>query len=273
MRGYFMTSARRVFGDRTWWWRSLVLAAILAVPVVGAYVAIGYYLVLMREAAWGLDRGLPRFGEYREVMRRAWDGFVVSLVWGFVLAVPLLVLTVAWVAAHTPPVAAGSSPAQIPWWLLAIFSLLAGALSVLTNMALLRTAVYLKPSAGLTVKGILGLIKRDPAGFRAVTAIALGVFLITSLLNAPAAYARYFVPLSPVASIALRYGWMLPAGVISLPLHLVAYTAYGLWAKDTNPSSWPPLQDPAPSQPLEVEALAQVPDRNDNADGPFSMGD
>lgn|GEM_PF-5919629 len=250
---YLSSAIRMVLADRSWWWRAAVIAAVGTVPYVGSFLIAGYFMVIMGDAAWSSDRGLPWFSERSTILRRSWDGFVVGVVWGLLLAVPLAIFTVAVVfvrAAH------GSGPA-IPWWYLTTLSLMSGALSVFLSVALLRASIYLRPSAGLTIRGVRELISRYPAGFRKVTGIMLAVFAISAVLSAPATYARYFVTLSPFASNALLYGGGFLVALVTAPLRFVMFTAYGLWAKDTDPSSWPPLTGAVAGDSHHV-ATAQV---------------
>jgi len=239
---YLSSAVRIVFTDRTWWWRALAVAAIGTVPYVGPLIVFGYFMVLMRDVAWGVDRGMPHFAGGMEIMRRAWDGFVVSLVWALVLVVPVIGFIAVWVTITLSRAGeSGASPSALPWWFLLSFSLLSAALNVPVNVALLRTSVYLKPSAGLSIRGVLDLIRRYPAGFWRVTTIMLGVFAVSSILGAPVVYSRYFVTLNPVAGIVLLYGGGFIASLATAPLRFVMYAAYGLWARDTDPASWPPL--------------------------------
>jgi hypothetical protein len=263
--GYFKRAARTVFADRTWWWKALIVGAVGLVPLVGAFAVLGYHLILMRDATWGVDRGLPPLSEYRGILRQAVNGFVVSLVWGLVLVPPLLVAVLISTAATVARVGTGSA-VPLPWWSSYVVTLPALALLVFSNVALLRTAVYVKPSAGLDLKGVLALIRRDLPGFRAVTLSALGVQVLALLLRVPITMVR-FIPQVPAA--AITYGWGFIVGAIVAPLSFAVFVSYGLWAHGTDASSWPPLESPSVAAPAGPQPDATPEVRTPGSDSPF----
>jgi len=262
--GYYRRAARTVFADGTWWWKALIVGAIALVPYIGAFAALGYYMILMRDASWGVDRGLPELSEYPEALRQAVNGFVVSLVWGLVLAVPIAVLVTAWTVAAIAQSGPGVSPV-LPWWNTYVIWVPSMALAVLSNVAVLRAAIYGKPSAGLSLGGVLALIKLDLRGFRAVTLLAVGVQLLGLLLRAPITLVR-FIPQVPPTLVTYGWGFVVSATLASLSF--VVFVAYGMWAQGTNPASWPPLRAPAvaaPDSPSDVTPEAKAP----ATDSPF----
>jgi len=256
-QGYFARASRAVFRDGTWWWRALVIGAVALVPYLGTFIILGYYMILMRGSAWGTDRGLPRFSEVREILRRAVDGFVLSFVWGLIIAVPLVIVAFAWAFNAVAQRGTGPVPA-LPWWSVYAIWVWTVALSVFMNVALLRVALYLKPTAGMSLPGVVGLIKRAPAGFREVTLLAVSASAFGLLLRTPITLMQ-FIPQVPAA--ALTYGWGFVAGAASAVLSFVVYVAYGLWAKDTDPATWPPLRKPV---------LVQDPSLSSNLPSPAS---
>jgi len=243
--GYFKRASRAVFTDGTWWWKALIAAAVGLVPVVGPFPVLGYQMIVMREAAWGIDRGLPKLSDYREILKQAANGFIVSLVWGMALVVPILILISVETVRAVTRTGIGATPI-LPWWNAYAIWLPSMALIVFSNVAILRTAVYLKPSAGLSLAGVIALIRRGPVGFRSVTLVAVGVQAIALLLRAPITLAR-FIPQVPTS--LLTYGWGLVVGAVVAPLSFVVAVAYGLWAQDTDPASWPPLKAPSVAAP------------------------
>jgi hypothetical protein len=263
--GYFKRASRIVFADGTWRWKCLIAAVVSLTPLVGAFPVLGYRMVLSRNAAWGIDRGLPPLSEYRQILKQAVNGFIVSVVWELALIVPLLVLiTVETVMAVTR---AGHATSPIlPWWNTYAVWLPSMALMALTNIAILRTAVYLKPSAGLSIAGVFALIKRNPAGFRSVTLLAIGVQAISLLLRTPIILAR-FIPQIPAP--VLTYGWGLVVAAVVVPLMFVVAVAYGLWAQDTDPASWPPLMAPAVPAPTDAHLDSASPAQTLPTDSPF----
>ncbi len=253
--GYARRSARIIFGDKTWWWRALAVAAMGVIPLLGPFIVVGYGMVLMRSVAWGDDSGLPPFSG-GEIGRRALDGFVVTFVWSLLLVVPLSVYVVTSVfraalatAGTTPPVTA------TPWWFSLAVSLGGLVLSLIMNVAVLRAAIYLSPSAGLKLSYIIDFIRRFRPGYLRVSGLMLLVSALGIVLAAPGTYLNYVVQLSPVVRTAVTYGSALVVGVLMSPLRLMVYCAYGLWARDTDPSSWPPL---GTRQQLDTQEQAQT---------------
>jgi len=263
--GYFKRASRTVFTDGTWWWKSLIAAATGLVPVVGAFPVLGYQMIVMREAAWGIDRGLPRLSDYREILKQAANGFIVSLVWGIALVVPTLILVSVETVMAVTHTGFGAAP-TLPWWNTYAIWFPSMALIVFSNIAILRTAVYLKPSAGLSLAGVIALIRRDPVGFRSVTLLAVGVQAIALLLRAPITLAR-FIPQVPAS--VLTYGWGLVVGAVLAPLSFVVAVAYGLWAQNTDPASWPPLAAPSVAAPSVPRRDAMQGVQTPPSDSPF----
>lgn len=262
---YYKRAAAVVFADRTWWWKALIVGAIGLVPVFGAFPILGYHLILMRDAAWGVDRGLPAISEYPEILRQAVNGFVVSLVWGLVLLFPILALVFVWTAASIAHAGPGPAP-TLPWWNSYVIWLPTMALTVFSNVALLRTAVYVKPSAGLSLAGVLALIKRDLPGFLSVTLLAIGVQILALLLRIPITLARFVPQVSPSA---ITYGWGFVVGAIAAPLSFMVFVAYGLWAQGMNPASWPPLEAPGVAAPASPQSDTASDVERPGSDSPF----
>ena len=268
--GYFVRSARIVLRDRTWWWRTAALAVIQLVPIAGVIVLVGYEMMLMRDAAWGVDRGLPKFSKGSEILRNGAYGYAVMLVWSLVI-VPVTFVMVAgllfsWLGHMVP----GVVPVA-PWWFYTPISALAVALSVWINVALVRTAVYQKIGAGLSPFGVRGLITAGRAGFARVTGLMLSVGITGILLAALSAYVRQVVlHLSGLPSTAALYGWALVIDLVFIPLHLVVACAYGLWAAETDPTSWPPLGPVARAADPDADGSPVLASSTDGGSNPSS---
>lgn len=247
--GYFARAARSVFGDRTLWWRILALAVVGIVPLLGSLVQTGYMMVIMRDAAWSIDRGLPAFSERDQIFRQGLVGLLVSLVWGLALAAVLIVPIIIWVVVI---VTTGTEP-TVPWWFGVAISVFLAPFIVFMYVAFVRSAVYQKVSPGLSVSGVRQLIAANRSGFKGVALPAVAVGLLSAALSAPSPLIVRQLETSAFSVFVFPYAWAFLLSLFTLPLHLTIARSYGLWAAETDPASWPPLE-PA------VEAHNVVPD-------------
>ena len=240
---YFGRSARIVFNDPTWWWRTPVLALIGMVPILGTVVILGYQMVLMRDVAWGVERGLPRFNESSEILSRGWIGFVVSLVWGLILIPLVIIAGVALVLVQLPAIMASptSTPPSTPWWFVALVTLPSIAINVFAMVAVLRAAIYMQTSAGLSLAAVRDLIGRAKSGFVHVSVLMVSVALLGLVLALPATYLRQIAYFPAALGLPLTYAAGFVLRLITAPLSLIVACAYGLWARQTDVASWPPL--------------------------------
>lgn len=235
--GYFARAAHSVFRDRSLWWRTPILGAAQLVPLLGSLVVTGYMMIIMRDAAWSVDRGLPHFGERDQILRQGFTGAVVSLVWGLLLGLVFVVPCFIWGALTA---LSGDAPA-IPWWLGLVISTPIALISVFLYVALVRSAIYQKISVGLSISGIRALIAANREGFKDIAWPALAVALFGVMLSAPSTLVVRQLDASSALALALPYVWTFGVSLLTVPLQLTVAHAYGLWARDTDPASWPPL--------------------------------
>lgn len=244
---YFTDSAHTVFSDRTIWWRIPVLAAIDAVPFFGSFLTMGYAMIVMREAAWRTGRRLPSFAQVGEILTRGVHGFVISLVYGLVL-VPLFMLALlVWAIPNFSAFAEGAPPAA-PWWLALTIATPSALLAPFVYASLLRSAIYLTASAGLNAVGVLNMIALRRKTFLSVAGIALAVAVLGVVLSIPAMTLSRILELPALVRTIGTLGLGLVLRLVSQPLALIVATAYGSWASETIPSTWPPERDAHRSQ-------------------------
>jgi hypothetical protein len=252
--GYFARSARIVFSDPSWLWRSAVLGLVTSVPILGPVFTTGYWMALMRDRAWGVERGLPPFSESGEFWRHGWRGLVVSLVWSLALLPLLLLVACAGMAATATLTSATdkqSASDVLSLTLYVVLLLLSGVLNIPLAVAQLRTAVYLKIEAGLSISAVRDLVRRHKEGFWRVTGLMLAVLAVGGAAGLVPTILRLVLHLSSQAGLLLAVGWGLSIAVLLAPLHLVVRVAYGLWGHETQVSTWPPLVLPDTSAPVQ----------------------
>jgi len=239
--GYAREAARRVFADGTIWWRAVVLSAVQLIPILGAFVVTGYMMIAMRDAARRVDQGLPRFNQRGEILRRGLDGFIVSLVWTLPLVVLTVIGVIGLVLLSLPAVIEGAPIAEPPWWLTLAIGLPLAILTVFVDVAILRAAVYLKASAGLSIRGVRELIRMNRHGFKYVAWLPVATIFLGLLLTLPGTLLSQNPELPAYATLGLANLSSFVVGMVTVPLHLIVMTAYGLWGSETDPATWPPL--------------------------------
>ncbi|TLN26317.1 DUF4013 domain-containing protein [bacterium] len=244
---YLARATRRVFSDGTLWWRAPALAALQLVPILNWFTTTGYVLMVMRDAAWGIDRGLPRFSEFKEILKNGVSGFVVSLVWSLVLVPVVMVALLAVILPSVPSIMNGYPAAPVfPWWFGPAIAAPSAFLSIFMYVAWLRTAVYVTSSAGLSVAGVRDLIRSNSTEFGRVAWLAFAAGLLPSILAVPGALLVQATNLPAGAASAISYTSSFVVGVLGVVMSLIAGAAYGTWASSPGPSSWPPLaQEPS----------------------------
>jgi len=256
--GYFARAARIVFGDRTFWWRVPVLSLINAVPIAGSLALLGYMMVMMRDAAWSTGRGLPSFSEKGEILNRGISGFVISLVWGLAALPFFMVAMIYWMASNFSVWMTGVPPVA-PWWLGLTMTVPIALLTPLIYTAMLRSAIYLTMSAGLSLRGVRQLIAMNLEGFKRLTALALGTASLGLILAQPAALFAQSLDAPAFIGTVISVLSAIVVSLITIPLTLILAAAYGLWAGETNPGVWPPER--SPSIPSYVPVVEQAPDQ------------
>lgn len=239
-RGYFIRAARAVFADGTIWWRAVALSALNMVPILGAFVVGGYMMVLMRDAAWGVERGLPRFSEHREILRRGLSAFVISLVWSLPLIAVFMVVAIGQVIVTLPQMIEGGATSPLPWWFSLTISIPTALLSIFIYAAWVRAAVYLSTSAGLSLSGVRQLIGMNRKAFIQVAWLPVAASLLGTALALPASLLAQSttIPAYVTLGASLLSGFVI--GLVTVPLSLIVGYSYGIWANETDPASWPP---------------------------------
>lgn len=242
--GYFSRSAQIVFGDPKWWRKALILVVVGAVPLVGAVYKLGYEMVFLRDVAWGMQQGLPRFDDSGGKLKTGLLGFIVDFIWSLVLIPVLVAIVAVYVLISLPATSrhgAAPHPPTFPWWFSLIIWIPSAILGVWSSVAMLRTAIYTDTGAGLQVSQVVALTRRERPGFLKVTGLMLAVSAAALLLGILGQYAVSLpaidLTLRPMASFA----WVLLSSLVTTPAGLISFCAYGLWAQDTDPSTWPPL--------------------------------
>lgn len=218
-----------------------MLSAVLLIPLLGSFAFTGYTLIVIRDAAWGVDRGLPTFSQRGEIVRRGWDGFIVALVWTLPLTAVFLVALIVYSVASTIGIIGTVSPGP-KWWLGFAIAVPTAVLEIFLYVAWLRAAVYLKATAGLSLKAVRSLIDANRGGFMRLAWLPVAATLLSAVLALPVTLFMPNPDVSPFIADPVRLLSTFLTGLITVPVTLMVATAYGIWGSETSPGTWPPLR-------------------------------
>lgn len=249
--------------DKGWIKVILLLALASFVPFVGLIGLVGYGLEWARLTAWGIDSSPKQHGvRIGECLASGWRALVVTFVWMFVWM--LAVGIVNSIADVLLPDALAS---------------LIGSLLVLAQLfyilvvyvAVLRSAIYTKISAGLNPSRVFEMVKRAPGdlfffvlipivGGLIVSAIWIFFMLLGGVSVLPeiikmaraatgsfddAMFIRHLTAMlrvvMPIAAIA---GYL--SSVVNAATSLLSYNAVGLWMRQFDVARWGGPSDPLP---------------------------
>lgn len=70
-----------IFEDEKWVTKVLIGGLVLMIPIIGQLVLIGYMLKTAQNVARGVERPLPEWGEFGDILMRGLYGFIISLVY------------------------------------------------------------------------------------------------------------------------------------------------------------------------------------------------
>lgn len=163
--GYFDRAWNALTHDPDWWKTMVILFVVQIVPVFGQVVALGYFYRWARDAAWGIEGGLPKCRSgLRAVVKAGAIVLVTALCWGLVFDAMLSLL--------------GTIP-----FIGLLFDLLFLPLMLIASMFFLvmglRGVIYDSFEPALQVRQAWEMVRREPQGFLRIFAISLLPVLLT----------------------------------------------------------------------------------------------
>ncbi|MGN0073283.1 MAG: DUF4013 domain-containing protein [Coriobacteriales bacterium] len=257
--GYLGRAWRDLTSEKGWWQPVVILALVSLIPIVGGLIMLGYLLDWGREAAWGMDRGLPR--KVGSVGKR--------LKWGFFA----MVIICCWVI---PLSIVGGILGIIPllgWLIVIVAEVCCLVTATIACAGCIRMTIYDRIKGGLQFSRIFKMATLDAPGLAccfgisllsAVPAIVGSVLVMIGLL--PAAGLLGYAGstgtgmLSSGVAIAAGVGASLVGGIFvivvliaiqlcSVALQAMAYRAFGYWVGQFQPAKWGGIEDPMPFEP------------------------
>jgi hypothetical protein len=261
--GYLKASWRSLTADKEWWQPVILLALASLIPIIGPIAVVGYILVWAREAAWGLDRPIPRkLGDLGDLLKLGFFATVIIVVWVMILAI----------------ISVGLS--SLPFIFGVIGSLAGDVLMVggfmICSIAVLRATIYNSITPGFQLKMAWEMAKHDWKGLARVLCIglvgsfAVGVLAVLLLLPIFAGLGILFTGFMygnstfTVAFVSLGIFAVLWVIVIACLVmfadtlvSIIFYRALGIWMEQFKPGTWGPSQQPLPF--MVVAPLATVP--------------
>jgi hypothetical protein len=178
---------REVRKDPEWLKKALIVALVGLIPAVGTLVVLGYYLVYFRQAAWGMDRGLPEWKDYPDLALKGLSAFAVTFVWSLPLTAVMVVAEMAGISYLTMrSTLAGVEPQ--PSSAMAL-GMAAGFLMVLctylyvpvTQSALIEFALFDRLEAGLGFRAVLRRMRENTRALTATSIRAVAVSLVAAV--------------------------------------------------------------------------------------------
>ncbi len=227
---------------RGWCIPLLLLGLVSCIPVAGPVVSAGYLLDWAKEAAWGMDRGLPRrVGSIGRRFRYGFIALAIYLVW----TVPMLVLST--LLSQIPGV--GSILNVVCTVAMLVFS-------TLGTVAVLRGLVYERVEPGLHFARVFKMANHDMPGLLVVFCGLAATWLLSQLVEFFVALVlgntmQLFLPAA--SGLSSSIGLLVMVGAFSSFLIFLIYLAgcmlttmlmavalrvLGLWFAQFEPAKW-----------------------------------
>ena len=284
-RRFVARAWRSLRGSRGWIARMCLLALVSFVPVFGGIVVLGYLYGWAREAAWGLEKSLPRrvFGNEDGLLyRRGWFAFVISVVETSVsglaaFALFSVLVSISGFAASFVALTPGMAFATIMAFL-ALAVVLAAAACVVQLFVwtgTMRMSLYDTLSSGFQLRRCASMLKHDAPGIArillmwVVAGLAAGLIVgmlwcvvafVCVLAMAVAADAGSMVSygglavLGSVATLVFACSLAYLSVVASVTIEAVTCRALGYWTAQFDVARWGSQGDPMPFELMEGSA-------------------
>ncbi len=171
------------FDDEQWVSSILICGLLLLVPVLGAFLLIGYMLETARNVAMGSPRPLPKWNNFGEKLSLGFAGFVISLVYALPLAV--LASLVACVAVGLGSAAGEDGAAAVVAGLtLCLVPLIILLALIIQPIILAAMARYLQTGSlgsAFQVGEVIGMVRADLSGWVVMFLLYLLCSIVGSL--------------------------------------------------------------------------------------------
>lgn len=235
---YLKRAWQALTAEQGWWKPVLVLALVQLVPIVGSIVVLGYLYQWGRDAAWGVERGLPRDAHrLAQAFKTGLIAFAAGLFWALVLS------TISGLLSDIPTTGGLITFMFVP------FSFVFG---MFVAVMIMRATIYDSLSPLFQFPQAWEMVTANPRGLLRVFGIfclaALSTLLITpatmgaTALGALSNAFFLFVFFTMIALVPLAF----LCSVIGVVMGALALRALGYWFADFNPETWGASADGLP---------------------------
>ncbi|HMO58508.1 MAG TPA: DUF4013 domain-containing protein [Roseiflexaceae bacterium] len=181
---------RYVFEDENWVARVLIGTLLSLIPLVGIFMIFGYMLKIAENVAQGMERPLPEWNDFGDLLVRGLYALVISLVY----SLPLLVIVFGMIcamgvivggAANTMGEEAGGLVAAVGILLYVLFIglMIVGSvlISIVVYAAMARYVATKDFGSALRIGEVLGMVRQRPMPWVMVLVVSILAGLVASL--------------------------------------------------------------------------------------------
>jgi len=227
---YLRRSWKALTGNEHWWKTVLILALVQVVPVIGPIIVLGYLFQWARDAAWGVERGLPK--STSGLSQAVKTGSIAFLM---LFCLGLIFMAVNYLLSIVPYTGNALSVMAIP---------LLFACGLFASVMLMRATIYDSMEPCVQISQAWEMVEKDPIGLLKVFGIYCLSFL-GILMIAPGALVLLILNLVGITGTASFLVIMLCAlplaflcQTIALVFFALSLRALGYWTAGFSPSTW-----------------------------------
>lgn len=235
---YLKRAWQALTAEQGWWKPVLVLALVQLVPIVGSIIVLGYLYQWGRDAAWGVERGLPRDASRLTLaLKTGLIAFLANLFWALVLS------TISSLLSEVPGTGGLIAFMFIPFTI--VFEMFVAVM-------VMRATIYASASPLVQFPQAWEMVTANPRGLLRVFGIfclsILAIFLVMpaamglSALGAFGDFSVLLVILSIIAFVPLTF----LCSVIVVVANALVLRSLGLWFADFHPETWGASADGLP---------------------------
>lgn len=223
-----------------WWKTVLILTLVQLIPIFGQIVALGYLYQWGRDAAWGVERGLPtKVGDLNSVLKTGAIAFVITFCGNLIISAAVSLLT-------SVPIL------DVVFGVISVPVLL--AVSLLLMVMVMRGVIYNSFEPGLQISQAWQMAKKDPLGLLKIFGISCLALIPLVVLGIPFGLLIFAVCTAVDPSVAFVLAVVLLLVVLCFAYAFCATVvsawttrALGYWFAPFQPNTWGPSKEGIPA--------------------------